>query len=74
MKAVDWLPTLAEYAEVSLPNSTEIDGLSLQKVIDDNATSLHDIMHWATGSPDNPKGSWGNPKRSLEASGEFYRP
>jgi len=56
--AVDWLPTLADYTGVEIPNPTELDGLSLRKVISDNANSPHDLMHWGTGNPENPKAAW----------------
>jgi arylsulfatase A-like enzyme len=55
---VDWLPTLADYTGVEIPNPTELDGLSLRKVISENANSPHDLMHWATGNPENSKGAW----------------
>ncbi|MFT7427216.1 MAG: arylsulfatase A-like enzyme [Algoriphagus sp.] len=56
--AVDWLPTLADYTGVEIINPTELDGLSLRKVISDNANSPHDLMHWGTGNPENPKAAW----------------
>ena len=67
--SVDWLPTLAEYANVPLPKR-KLDGKSLAKVIHlGRAQSPHTEFHWmSTGS--NPqwavrKGDWkliGNPR------------
>jgi len=56
--SVDWYPTLADLAEVTVPNPTELDGLSLKKVIYDNSASGHDVMHWATGNPEVTTNSW----------------
>ena len=67
--SVDWLPTLAEFAGVPLPNR-KLDGKSLVKVIQsDTAKSPHSEFHWM-GSGRNPQwavreGSWkliGNPR------------
>ena len=67
--SVDWLPTLAEFAEVPLPNR-KLDGKSLVKVIQsDKAKSQHSEFHWM-GSGRNPQwavreGNWkliGNPR------------
>ena len=67
--SVDWLPTLAEYANVPLPKR-KLDGKSLAKVIHSGrAKSPHTEFHWmSTGS--NPQwavreGDWkliGNPR------------
>ena len=67
--SVDWLPTLAEYANVPLPKR-KLDGKSLAKVIHlGRAQSPHTEFHWmSTGS--NPQwavreGDWkliGNPR------------
>ena len=67
--SVDWLPTLAEYANVPLPKR-KLDGKSLAKVIHSGrAQSPHTEFHWmSTGS--NPQwavreGDWkliGNPR------------
>ncbi|UZD21304.1 sulfatase-like hydrolase/transferase [Algoriphagus halophytocola] len=56
--SVDWYPTLADLAEVTIPNPTEISGLSLRNVIYDNAASPHEVMHWATGFPENENKAW----------------
>ena len=67
--SVDWLPTLAEFAGVPLPNR-KLDGKSLVKVIQsDTAKSPHSEFHWM-GSGRNPQwavreGNWkliGNPR------------
>ena len=67
--SVDWLPTLAEFAGVPLPNR-KLDGTSLVKVIQsDTAKSQHSEFHWM-GSGRNPQwavreGNWkliGNPR------------
>lgn len=56
--SVDWFPTLADLAEVDVPNPTDMDGISLRDVIYDNAPSGHDVMHWATGNPEVTTNSW----------------
>lgn len=65
----DWFPTIAEFCGVALP-STPIDGKSLASVLNSaDASTPHDVLHWSTGSGDNPQwavrqGDWkliGNP-------------
>lgn len=44
----DWLPTLAELASVSLPETT-LDGKSLVPVLKSTtAPSAHEVLHWGT--------------------------
>ena len=51
----DWLPTLAELAEVPLVNS-DIDGLSLTPVLgSDDGASPHATLHWHVGDK---SGQW----------------
>jgi arylsulfatase A-like enzyme len=56
--SVDWYPTLAELADVAIPNPVDIDGVSLRDVIYDNSVSGHDVMHWATGNPEVTSNAW----------------
>ena len=65
----DWFPTLAELCGVLLPKMT-LDGKSLLPVLRSaKAPSPHEVLHWQTGSPQNPswavrEGPWkllGNP-------------
>lgn len=64
----DWLPTIAEFCGVALPEQT-IDGRSLKGVILDNAPTPHEAYYWQLGKGGAPqwvvrKGSWkllGNP-------------
>jgi arylsulfatase A-like enzyme len=47
--SIDWMPTIAEYCGVKLPN-VNIDGMSIKSVIDSvDAPSPHDVLHWETG-------------------------
>jgi len=47
--ACDWLPTVADLADVSLPKRT-LDGKSLRAVLDSkDAESPHSEFHWQTG-------------------------
>jgi arylsulfatase A len=47
--SIDWMPTIAEYCAVKLPN-VNIDGKSIVPVIESaDASSPHDVLHWATG-------------------------
>lgn len=67
----DWLPTIAEYCKVDLPDRT-LDGTSLVPIIRSaDAPDAHDIFHWQSGrSEQGPrwavrKGPWkllGNPR------------
>lgn len=67
--SVDWYPTLADLAEVAIPNPTDISGISLKNVIYDNAASPHDVMHWGTGLPENENSSWAVRKGSWKLLG-----
>ena len=47
--SIDWMPTIAEYCDVPLPNR-EIDGKSIVGIIESqDAPSPHDVLHWETG-------------------------
>ena len=48
--SIDWMPTIAEYCGVKLPDR-KIDGKSITSVIDsDTAASPHEVFHWETGN------------------------
>lgn len=65
----DWLPTVAELAGIKLINR-DIDGKSLANVIQNNAKTPHEVLHWQIGRGNNPRwavreGDWkliGNPQ------------
>jgi arylsulfatase A-like enzyme len=47
--SIDWMPTIAEYSGVKLPD-VNIDGKSIKSIIDSaHAPSPHEILHWETG-------------------------
>jgi arylsulfatase A-like enzyme len=47
--SIDWMPTIAEYCGVKLPER-EIDGKSITSVIEsEDAPSPHEVFHWETG-------------------------
>jgi len=47
--SLDWMPTIAEYCNVPLPDR-EIDGKSIIPMIEsDKAPAPHDVLHWETG-------------------------
>jgi len=47
--SIDWMPTIAEYCDVPLPDR-EIDGKSIVRMIEsEDAPSPHDVLHWETG-------------------------
>jgi len=47
--SIDWMPTIAEYSGVKLPDR-KIDGKSIVRMIEsEQATSPHDIFHWESG-------------------------
>lgn len=52
---MDWLPTLAELCQVDLPR-TRLDGKSLVPVIQKNAASPHEVVHWQYSLKD--KSGW----------------
>lgn len=46
--SIDWLPTVAHYCEVPLPES-RVDGNNIAPVIEsESAQSPHDVLHWET--------------------------
>jgi len=46
--SIDWMPTIAEYCGVKLPN-VKIDGMSIKSIIDSaNALTPHKVIHWET--------------------------
>ena len=45
--AMDWMPTMAEFCDVPLPDDRPIDGRSLAKVLEsDEASPTHERLHW----------------------------
>ena len=72
--SVDWFPTLADLAEVEVPNATDMDGISLRDVIYDNTPSGHDVMHWATGNPEVTTNSWAVRKGPWKLLGNPFDP
>lgn len=71
--SIDWLPTLADLADLPDKENLETDGKSLKEVIlSPNNPSPHQVLHWATGNPFDGsyywairKGDWkllGNPR------------
>ncbi len=47
--SIDWMPTIAEYCGVKLPDR-KIDGKSITSVIEsEDASSPHKVFHWETG-------------------------
>jgi len=47
--SIDWMPTIAEYCSVKLPD-INIDGKSIVPMIEEaDAPSPHDILYWETG-------------------------
>ncbi len=47
--SIDWMPTIAEYSGVKLPD-VNIDGKSIVPLIaSENAPSPHDVLHWESG-------------------------
>ena len=55
--SMDWMPTIAELCNVSLPGS-KLDGKSLVSVIQENAVSPHEVVHWQIGEAMEPNSSW----------------
>lgn len=53
---IDWLPTLAEYCNIALPQR-KIDGKSIKQVVESsNAKSPHKTFYWQSkGTPENPQ-------------------
>jgi len=72
--AVDWLPTLADLAGVSLPETESLDGFSLREVIYSNADSPHETMFWATGNPKVKTNSWAVRKGDWKLLGNPFDP
>ena len=49
LSSIDWLPTIADYCKISLPDRT-LDGVSISSVIaSENAPSPHNTIHWTHG-------------------------
>ncbi len=47
--SIDWMPTIAEYCGVRLPDR-KIDGKNITSIIaSDTAPSPHEVFHWETG-------------------------
>ena len=47
--SIDWMPTIAEYCGVKLPN-INIDGKNIAPLIESaDAPSPHEVLHWETG-------------------------
>lgn len=47
--STDWMPTIAHYCDVRLPDNTR-DGINIASVIASaDATSPHDVLHWQHG-------------------------
>jgi arylsulfatase A-like enzyme len=47
--SIDWMPTIAEYCGVKLPD-VEIDGMSIKSIIDSaDAPTPHKVIHWEIG-------------------------
>ncbi len=56
--SIDWLPTIADYCDVPLPDR-KIDGKSIKSIISsDKSKSLHDVMHWEFGNWAVREGKW----------------
>ena len=72
--AVDWLPTLADFAEVEVSDPSVLDGMSLRNVILNNGDSPHDLMFWATGNPERINNSWAVRKGPWKLLGNPYDP
>ncbi|MCC5931690.1 MAG: sulfatase-like hydrolase/transferase [Cyclobacteriaceae bacterium] len=50
--SIDWLPTLADIADIENKEKLLTDGKSLKEVImSASSPSPHQILHWATGNP-----------------------
>ena len=43
---MDVMPTVLELAGVDLPEGVELDGASLMPIIQDDAASHHEVLHW----------------------------
>ena len=57
--SIDWLPTLVDLTNSSMPHRNQIDGKSLLPVIKNkDAKSQHKVLHWATGDPERTDQSW----------------
>jgi len=55
--SMDWMPTIAELCKVNLPGS-KLDGKSLVSVIQENAVSPHEVIHWQIGEAMESNSSW----------------
>ncbi len=73
--SVDWLPTLAEMVQIPLENEEQIDGKNLLPLIlNQELSSPHEIMYWATGFPDNENHSWAVRKGPWKLLGNPHDP
>lgn len=54
---MDWMPTIAELCDVELPD-TRLDGKSLAAVIQQDAPTPHEVVHWQTGEALDENSSW----------------
>ncbi|MFK7788239.1 MAG: sulfatase-like hydrolase/transferase, partial [Phycisphaeraceae bacterium] len=45
--AMDVFPTILDWSGVPVPEAADLDGHSLDDVIDQNTESKHDVLHWA---------------------------
>ena len=69
MTSCDWFPTLCEMCQVELP-ACKLDGVSLVKVLKEDAPQPRESFYWQMGSGKNPQwaireGGWkliGNPR------------
>ena len=48
--ACDWYPTLAELCGVSVPNRSDLDGMSIAGCLSEYAPSPHDSLYWQSGN------------------------
>jgi arylsulfatase A-like enzyme len=55
--SMDWMPTIAELCDVELPGA-ELDGKSLVSVIQENAPTPHEVVHWQIGEALDANSSW----------------
>ena len=46
MTAMDWYPTVLDLCDIETPEAVALDGHSLLPLIDDEAASSYEVMHW----------------------------
>ena len=44
--ANDWLPTLASFCDISVPDNIDLDGKNIRQCIEKNAPSPHEALYW----------------------------